>query len=85
LQNRIGKLKDEKINEVITTIIEILQKPPEPPPPISKALERGKSPKSSKAGTQAKFHLCGSFIVELGKAFLCKLNVKQSRRIYKET
>lgn len=41
----IGKLKDEKINEVITAIIEILQKPPEPPPPGSRALERGKSPK----------------------------------------
>ncbi|MFS0516579.1 type II toxin-antitoxin system PemK/MazF family toxin [Nostoc sp. UIC 10607] len=39
----IGKLKDEKINEVITAIIEILQKPPEPPPPESRALERGKS------------------------------------------
>lgn len=42
----IGKLKDEKINEVITAIIEILQKPPEPPSSASKALERGKSPKS---------------------------------------
>ena len=41
----IGKLKDDKINEVITAIIEILQKPPEPPPPASKALERGKKPK----------------------------------------
>ncbi|MGB3639448.1 MAG: type II toxin-antitoxin system PemK/MazF family toxin [Rivularia sp. (in: cyanobacteria)] len=41
----IGKLKDDKINEVITTIIEILQKPPEPPPPESKALERGRKPK----------------------------------------
>ncbi|BAY26285.1 transcriptional modulator of MazE/toxin MazF [Calothrix sp. NIES-2100] len=41
----IGKLKDEKINEVITTIIEILQKPSEPPPPASKALERGNNPK----------------------------------------
>ncbi|WP_315791542.1 type II toxin-antitoxin system PemK/MazF family toxin [Fischerella sp. JS2] len=28
----IGKLKDDKINEVITVIIEILQKPSEPPP-----------------------------------------------------
>ncbi|MBE9033865.1 type II toxin-antitoxin system PemK/MazF family toxin [aff. Roholtiella sp. LEGE 12411] len=43
---RLGKLKNEKTNEVITTIIEILQKSPEPPPPESKALERGKSPKS---------------------------------------
>ncbi len=42
----VGRLKDEKINEVITAIIEILQKPPEPPPPASKALERGKNPKS---------------------------------------
>ncbi|MEH2419293.1 type II toxin-antitoxin system PemK/MazF family toxin [Nostoc sp.] len=41
----IGKLKDEKINEVITAIIEILQKPSEPPPPPSRALERGKSPR----------------------------------------
>ncbi|MEH2237978.1 type II toxin-antitoxin system PemK/MazF family toxin [Nostoc sp.] len=41
----IGKLKNEKINEVITAIIEILQKPHEPPPPASRALERGKSPK----------------------------------------
>lgn len=42
----VGRLKDEKINEVITAIIEILQKPLEPPPPASKALERGKNPKS---------------------------------------
>jgi mRNA interferase MazF len=42
----IGNLKDEKINEVITKIIEILQKPSEAPPPTSKALERGKRPKS---------------------------------------
>lgn len=41
---QIGKLKDEKTDEVITIIIQILQKPPEPPP-TSKALERGKSPK----------------------------------------
>lgn len=41
----IGKLKDDKINEVITAIIEILQKPPEPPLPESKALERGKKPR----------------------------------------
>ncbi|MDM9381126.1 type II toxin-antitoxin system PemK/MazF family toxin [Chlorogloeopsis sp. ULAP01] len=40
----IGKVKGEKTNEVMTVIIEILQKPPEPPP-ASKALERGKSPK----------------------------------------
>ncbi|MBN3905740.1 MAG: type II toxin-antitoxin system PemK/MazF family toxin [Nostoc sp. NMS1] len=41
----IGNLKDAKINEVITAIIEILQKPPEPPPQASRALERGKNPK----------------------------------------
>ncbi len=41
----IGNLKDEKINEVINKIIEILQKPSEPPPPTSKALERSKRPK----------------------------------------
>ncbi|NJO63389.1 MAG: type II toxin-antitoxin system PemK/MazF family toxin [Richelia sp. RM2_1_2] len=41
----VGKLKDDKINEVTTVIIKILQKPPEPPPPESKALERGKKPK----------------------------------------
>ncbi|MEO1431429.1 MAG: type II toxin-antitoxin system PemK/MazF family toxin [Cyanobacteria bacterium J06633_8] len=40
----LGKLKDDKINEVIIAIIEILQKPPEPPP-TSKALERGRKPK----------------------------------------
>lgn len=40
----IGKLNFEKINEVITAIIKILQKPPEPPP-ASKALERGRNPK----------------------------------------
>jgi len=40
----IGKLKDEKINQVIATIIEILQKPSAPPPPASKAWERGKNP-----------------------------------------
>ncbi len=43
---QMGKLKDEKMNEVIKTIIEILQKPSEPPPAASKALERGKNPKS---------------------------------------
>ena len=41
----IGNLQDEKINEVINKIIEILQKPSELPPPTSKALERGKRPK----------------------------------------
>lgn len=35
----IGKLKDEKTNEAIAKIIEILQKP------SSKALKRGKRPK----------------------------------------
>lgn len=35
----IGKLKDEKTNEAIAKIIEILQKPSLPPPPSSKALE----------------------------------------------
>jgi mRNA interferase MazF len=39
----IGKLKDEKINQVIATIVEILQKPFEPPSPASKAWERGKN------------------------------------------
>ncbi len=42
----IGSLKDEKINEVINKIIGILQKPSQPPPPTSKALERDKRPKS---------------------------------------
>ena len=44
----IGKLRDEKINQVISTIIEILQKPSEPShkPPAIKAWERGKNPKS---------------------------------------
>ncbi|BAY07851.1 type II toxin-antitoxin system PemK/MazF family toxin [Calothrix sp. NIES-2098] len=42
---QIGKLKDEKLNEVISVIIEILQKPSQPPPSTSKALERGKNPK----------------------------------------
>jgi mRNA interferase MazF len=42
---QIGHLKDEKTNEVINQIIKILQKPSEPPPPTSKALERGKRPK----------------------------------------
>ena len=40
----IGSLKNEKMNEVITQIIEILQKPSPLPPPTSKALERGKPP-----------------------------------------
>ncbi|KAF3887052.1 MULTISPECIES: type II toxin-antitoxin system PemK/MazF family toxin [Nostocales] len=43
---QMGRLKDEKMNEVIKTIIEILQKPFEPSPSTSKALERGKNPKS---------------------------------------
>jgi mRNA interferase MazF len=42
----IGKLRDEKINQVIATIIEILQKPCEPTLPASKAWKRGKNPKS---------------------------------------
>lgn len=41
----IGCLKFEKTNEVIKQIIEILQKPSEPEPPTSPALERGKRPK----------------------------------------
>jgi mRNA interferase MazF len=41
---RVGKLKEAKVNEVISAIIEILQKSPEPPT-ASKALERGKNPK----------------------------------------
>jgi mRNA interferase MazF len=40
----IGKVKEEKLNQVIAAIIDILQKSPEPPS-TSKALERGKSPK----------------------------------------
>ncbi len=43
---KIGELKDEKINQVITTIVKILQKSPEPPSPTSKALQRGKNPRS---------------------------------------
>ncbi len=42
---KVGSLKNEKIDEVITAIIEILQEPPSSPPPASKALERGKPPK----------------------------------------
>jgi mRNA interferase MazF len=38
----IGTLKDEKLNEVIAKIIEILQKAPENPPPSSLALQRRK-------------------------------------------
>ncbi|WP_414528319.1 type II toxin-antitoxin system PemK/MazF family toxin [Nodularia chucula] len=41
---RVGKLKGEKVNKVITAIIDLLQKSPEPPPPGSKAFERGKKP-----------------------------------------
>jgi mRNA interferase MazF len=40
----IGHLKSEKSNEVIGKIIEILQKPHDPPPPSSQALQRGKKP-----------------------------------------
>ena len=43
---KLGSLKDGKINEVTTAIIEILQQAPSPPPPASKALERGKPPKN---------------------------------------
>lgn len=39
---KLGSLKDGKINEVTTAIIEILQQAPSPPPPASKALERSK-------------------------------------------
>ncbi|WP_445633647.1 hypothetical protein NSTC745_05338 [Nostoc sp. DSM 114161] len=42
---KVGSLKDEKIDKVITAIIEILQEPPSSPTPASKALERGKPPK----------------------------------------
>ncbi len=42
---KVGSLKDEKIDKVITAIIEILQKPPSSPPPASQALKRGKPPK----------------------------------------
>jgi len=40
----IGKLKDDKLHQVITTIIEIIEKPSSPPP-ASKAWERSKKPK----------------------------------------
>jgi mRNA interferase MazF len=42
---KVGSLKDEKLDKVITAIIEILQEPPSSPPSASKALERGKPPK----------------------------------------
>jgi mRNA interferase MazF len=38
----IGSVKDEKLNEVIDKIIEILQSPSDEPPPSSPALERRK-------------------------------------------
>jgi mRNA interferase MazF len=41
----VGRVKTEKVSQVIDQIIAILQKPPEPPPPASPALERGKRPK----------------------------------------
>jgi len=40
----IGKLKDDKLHQVISTIIEIIEKPSSPPP-VSKAWERSKKPK----------------------------------------
>ena len=40
----IGKLKDDKLHQVISTIIEIIEKPSSPPP-ASKAWERSKKPK----------------------------------------
>ena len=46
VQRKVGSLKDEKIDEVITAIIEIIQDPPSSPPPAFKALERGKPPKN---------------------------------------
>ena len=39
----IGKLKDDKLHQVITTIIEIIEKPSSLPP-ASKAWERSKKP-----------------------------------------
>lgn len=42
---QIGKLKDEKLNLLISMIVEIIQKLPEPPPK-SKVFERGNSPKT---------------------------------------
>jgi mRNA interferase MazF len=41
----IGKIKDDKLHQVISTIIEIIEKPSSPPPPVSKAWERSKKPK----------------------------------------
>jgi mRNA interferase MazF len=41
----IGKIKDDKLHQVISTIIEIIEKPSSPPPPASKAWERSKKPK----------------------------------------
>ena len=40
----IGKLKDDKLHQVISTIIEIIEKPSSPLP-ASKAWERSKKPK----------------------------------------
>lgn len=40
----IGHLKSEKLSEAIYKIIEILQKPHDPPPPLSQPLQRGKKP-----------------------------------------
>jgi mRNA interferase MazF len=42
---QIGKLKEEKVNELIDVVVEIIQKPPNSPPQ-SKVFERGNSPKS---------------------------------------
>jgi mRNA interferase MazF len=39
----IGKIKDDKLHQVISRIIEIIKKPS--PPPASKAWERSKKPK----------------------------------------
>jgi mRNA interferase MazF len=44
---RVGKLKQKKVHEVITAIIDILQKSSEPSPPSSKAWERAKKPPSN--------------------------------------
>ena len=41
----VGKLKDDKLHQVISTIIEIIEKPSSPLPPASKAWERSKKPK----------------------------------------
>ena len=41
----IGKIKDDKLHQVISTIIQIIEKPSSPPPPVSKAWERSKKPK----------------------------------------